>query len=74
MRRVSAFGDDALGDLDAVAMVDALRTGRVSSAELVEAAISRAAAVNPMLNGLAHEAFDQARARAASLPPVPGDA
>ena len=66
MRRVSAFGDDALGELDAVAMVDALRTGQVSSAELVEAAINRAAAVNPILNGLAHDAFDQARARAAS--------
>ena len=28
MRVVNAFTDDALGDLDAVGMVDAMRTGR----------------------------------------------
>lgn len=66
MRHVHAFRDDALGDLDAVAMVDALRTGKVSSAELVEAAIARAESVNPVLNGLAHETFDKARAQAAA--------
>lgn len=67
MRRVHAFGDDALGDLDAVGLADALRSGSVSRAEAVEAAIARAEAVNPALNGLAHAAFDQARA-AASAP------
>ena len=66
MRHVNAFGDDALGDLDAVALVDAMRTGKVSSAELVEAAITREQAVNPALNGLAHEMFDRARAQAAT--------
>ena len=66
MRHVNAFGDDALGDLDAVALVDAMRTGKVSSAELVEAAIAREQAVNPALNGLAHEMFDRARAQAAT--------
>lgn len=59
-----AFGADALGDLDAVALVDALRTGKVSRPELVEAAIARTQAVNPDLNGLAHENFDQALALA----------
>lgn len=63
-RHVNAFGDDALGDLDAVALVDALRTGKVSRPELVEAAIARTQAVNPVLNGLAHENFGQARSRA----------
>ena len=66
MRHVNAFGDDALGDLDSVAIVDAMRTGKVSSAELVEAAIAREQLVNPALNGLAHERFDQARAQAAT--------
>jgi len=66
MRHVNAFGDDALGDLDSVALVDAMRTGKVSSAELVEAAIAREQAVNPALNGLAHERFEQARAQAAT--------
>jgi amidase len=65
MRHVNAFGDDALGELDAVGMVDAIRTGRVSAAELVDAAIARVEAVNPVLNGLAHETFAQARSRAA---------
>ena len=64
MRHVNAFGDDALGDLDAVGMVDAIRTGRVSAAELIDAAIARTEAVNPLLNGLAHETFAAARARA----------
>ena len=66
MRGVNAFGDDALGELDAVALVDAIRTGRVSPAEVVDAAIARCEAVNPTLNGLAHESFDQAQARARS--------
>ncbi len=65
MRHVHAFGDDALGDLDAVGLVDALRSGRVGRAEVVEAAIARTEAVNPALNGLAYRAFDRARAEAA---------
>jgi amidase len=72
MTRISAFGDDALGDLDAVGLVDALRTGTVSAAELVEAAIARTEAVNPTLNGLAYEAFDRARERANSPRPYGG--
>ena len=35
MQHVHAFRDDALGDLDAVALVDAIRTGRVSRPELI---------------------------------------
>ncbi len=64
--RIHAFGDDALGDLDAVGLVEALRAGTVSAAELVDAAIARTEAVNPALNGLAFEAFDRARTRAAA--------
>jgi amidase len=61
---VHAFRDDALGDLDAVGLVAALRARRVSIPEIVEAAIARAEAVNPVLNGLAFQAFDRARAQA----------
>jgi amidase len=68
MGRIHAFGDDALGDRDAVGCVEALRTGEVSASELVEAAIARTEAVNPALNGLAYNAFDRARARAAARP------
>ena len=66
---LTAFGDDALGDHDAVGLVDALRSGRVSAAELVDAAIARTEAVNPRLNGLAFRAFERARdARRARTP------
>ena len=66
----TAFGDDALGDLDAVGLVEALRAGAVSAPELVEAAIARTEAVNPTLNGLAYEAFDRARERASAPRPL----
>jgi len=71
-RRCHAFGDDALGDLDAVGLVDALRSGAVSAAELVDAAIARTEAVNPALNGLAFEAYDRARTRASAARPFGG--
>jgi amidase len=70
--RCHAFGDDALGDLDAVGLVEKLRAGEVSPHELVEAAIARTEAVNPALNGLAFEAFDRARARAGAQRPYGG--
>ncbi|AMO60981.1 amidase, Asp-tRNAAsn/Glu-tRNAGln amidotransferase A subunit [Mycolicibacterium phlei] len=72
MTRISAFGDDALGEHDAVGLVEALRNGAVSATELVEAAISRTEKVNPALNGLAYEAFDRARRRAAAPRPYGG--
>ncbi len=72
MNRIHAFGDDALGDLDAVGLVEALRAGEVSARELVEAAIARTEAVNPTLNGLAYEAFDRARAARTRARPYGG--
>jgi amidase len=71
MQRVHAFGDDALGELDAVGLSAAIRAGWVSSTDAIEAAIARAEAVNPALNGLAYNGFEQARA-AASAQPVGG--
>ena len=65
MRHVHAFGDDALGALDAVGLVDAIKSGRVGRAQVVEAAIARTEAVNAALNGLAYRTFDRARAEAA---------
>ncbi len=40
-RRVHAFGDDALGEHDAVGLAAEIRAGRVSRREAVEAAVSR---------------------------------
>jgi amidase len=68
MRHVHAFGDDALGHLDAVGLTEALNSGAVGRVEVLEAAIARTQAVNPALNGLAYEAFDRARAQAEAPP------
>jgi amidase len=64
MRHVHAFRDDALGELDAVALADAIKIGHVTRAEAVEAAVARTEAINPELNGLVYQAYDQARAAA----------
>jgi len=66
MRHVHAFGDDALGDLDTIGLVDAIQSGRVGRAEVVEAAIARTEAVNAAVNGLAYRTFDRARAEASA--------
>ena len=68
--RFHAFDDDALGEHDAVGLVEALHAGQVSIPDVVEAAIARAERVQPRLNGIAHEAFDRARADARD--PRPG--
>ena len=68
MVRVHAYGDDALGDQDAVGLVEALRRRQVSIPDVVEAAISRTARVAPILNAVAVQCFDRARAEAADPP------
>ena len=72
MRRVHAFGNDALGDLDAVGLGEAIRARWVSRADVIEAAIARTEAVNPTLNGLAYKAFEQARKTASAASAGPG--
>lgn len=69
---VHAFSNDALGDHDAVGLVGELAAGRVSSADLIEAAIARVEAVNPTLKGLAYAAFERAHARGAAPSPYGG--
>ena len=64
MTRVHAFGDDALGDRDAVGLVEAIQDGDVSIPEVVEAAIARTERVRGDLNAVAHVAYDRARAEA----------
>src|SRR3954451_666360 len=64
MPRLHAFTDDALGDLDAVGLAEALAAGHVSIPEVIEAAIARAEQVGPPLNAVAVECFDRARAEA----------
>ena len=66
MTRVHAFGDDALGDLDAVGLVARIQSRAVSVPEVVEAAIARAERLDPVLNAVAYPAYARARAEATS--------
>lgn len=56
---------------DAMALAELVRKGAVSAAEVVEAAIARADAVNPRLNAIVTPMYDEARAQAAQLPDAP---
>jgi amidase len=58
--RVSAFTNDALGNLDAVGIAQAIADGDISVQEATEAAIQRAERVNPALNAIALRFYDDA--------------
>ena len=58
--RKHAFGDDALGDHDAVGLAEEIRAGRVSRKEAVEAAIARTRVLDEQLSGLAADRFSDA--------------
>jgi amidase len=55
--------------MDATAQAELVRSGEASPAELVEAAIARIEALNPQLNAVIHELYDEGRAAAANSPP-----
>ena len=50
---------------DALGLAELVRTGEVTSAELVEECISRIQSVNPQINSVVFELFEAARARSA---------
>ncbi len=63
---------DDLASLDATAQAELVRSGQASPVELVDAAVDRIERLNPELNAVLHERFDQARAEAAGdLPDGP---
>src|SRR4051812_1472039 len=63
---------DDLARMDATDQAELVRTGKVSAAELVEAAIARIEKVNPELNAVIHPLFDDARKEVAGgLPDGP---
>lgn len=64
---VHAFSNNALSDHDATALATLIRQGKLSSREVIAAAIERARKVEPVLHGLAHTDFEGAF-RAASRP------
>ena len=61
--------DNDLSTLDATAQAALVRDGKVSPLELVDAAIDRIEKVNPEINAVIHERFEDARAEAAG--PLP---
>src|SRR4051795_10690025 len=73
-QRVHAFSDDALGEHDAVALAEMVRSGQVSPAELVTAARERLDRVDSRLHTVAVPMFDAPRSngdKSAALYGVP---
>ncbi len=60
---------DDLARFDGVAQADLVRSGKITPAELTEAAIARLELVNPDLNAVITPMFEEARATAASVIP-----
>lgn len=63
---VSAYRDDALGDLDCVALAERIHRGEITSEDVVSAAVARSRDVNPELNAIVCDSYDSALARARS--------
>lgn len=57
---------DEFAGMDATAQAALVRKGDVTALDLVDAAISRIERINPKLNAVIHETFDQGRALAVS--------
>ncbi|MFW0783198.1 amidase [Gordonia sp. CPCC 206044] len=64
MKNVHAFGDDALGDRDGLAVAAAISSGEISAVEALEAALTRVDAVNGHLNAVAVDDRERAAKRA----------
>lgn len=58
---ISAFTNDALGTMDAVAIAEAIAKKEISVSEATEAAITRAEKVNGELNAIVLKTYDDAR-------------
>ena len=56
-----------LVEFDATAQAEAVRAGRLTPEDLIDAAIARIERLNPLLNALSSTAFDAARRRARAL-------
>lgn len=66
MTRVSAFNDDCLGELDAVGIAKAIKSGEFSAEEAARAALARIDAVEPLLSAVAQDDRERGLARAAA--------
>lgn len=60
IKRVHSFTNDVLEDFDAVKIAQLIKNKEISSKEVIQASILRAKKVNPELNAIASERFDNA--------------
>ena len=56
-KKVHSFTDDALGELDAVAIAQRIKNKEISPKEAVSASIERANVVNPHINAIVTERY-----------------
>lgn len=63
-KTVSAYCNDILGNLDGVKIAELISLGEIEATEVIEAAIARAESVNPRLNAIVTETFQQSREQA----------
>ena len=66
-----AIVNGELADIDGVGQAELVARGDVTATELVAAAIERIEALNPALNAVVYQSFDEALARAATNPTGP---
>ncbi|HUH74189.1 MAG TPA: amidase [Chitinophagales bacterium] len=59
-KSIHAFQDDALGTMDATGIAEAIRTKKVSAEEVAKATIARLEKVNPVLDAVVLNTFDEA--------------
>lgn len=66
-RDAPLIAHDEISRLDAHAQAELVRHGEIAADALVEAAIARIEALNPVVNAVSHRAFDHARAAAKAI-------
>jgi len=70
INRLNAYSDDLLGTMDGVETAKEIASGKISATEVISAAIDRAKRVNPALNAIVTEMYNQALEK--SKTPQPG--
>ena len=70
--QVSTSPTDSLGNMDAIETAEKIGAGEISAEQAISAAIERLRLVEPQLNAIVCERFEEALAQARALPPGKG--
>ena len=70
--QVSTSPTDSLGNMDAIETAEKIGVGEISAEQAISAAIERLRLVEPQLNAIVCERFEEALAQARALPPAKG--